>query len=270
MVLDSQQLIRRHLTDYYLCTAQKNPRFSVRAFAKKLGVSNSALSEILRGKRKVSLQKALLYAGKIRLPEREITKLTTAFKNSGSLEQLKPFANKLTEIIIDPGHFHIMSDWRFFAVLALVRASRGRMPTHDIAQSLELDGEAVQGIVDELIRLKVLKRERNGELVAENVVFRTSEDFPENLMKQRRLSGLEGARIALERNLPGEGGFFSTVSADVSKLKTAHEMIEDFIKRLSLFLRDPHSLDVFEININFFPRAVGHKSAAKKQFQSEE
>jgi len=49
VVLDEQQLIKNFLSQYFFEVQGRNSRFSIRAFAKKLGVSSSALSEILRG-----------------------------------------------------------------------------------------------------------------------------------------------------------------------------------------------------------------------------
>ena len=67
MILDAQQVVRNILLDRFLNIQKKNPRFSIRAYGRKLGISSAALSEILRGKRKVSHDKALGIAEKLKL-----------------------------------------------------------------------------------------------------------------------------------------------------------------------------------------------------------
>ena len=50
----------------------KNPGFSMRAFSKRLGISSSALSEILSGKRKISKKMAAKIATRMDLTPEEI------------------------------------------------------------------------------------------------------------------------------------------------------------------------------------------------------
>lgn len=48
----------------------------------------------------------------------------------------------------------------------------------------------------------------SGKLMAEKVVFRTPDDFPDEFMRRRRLDGLSGAKRAIERKLDGDLGAF--------------------------------------------------------------
>lgn len=75
-------------------------------------------------------------------------------------------------------------------------------------------------------------------------------------MKKRRLQNNEASKNAIEKRLPGERGYFATVCLDREKLDDAAPIIEDFLKRLSLFLRKSESEDVFEINIDIFPWSI--------------
>ncbi|MDD4973677.1 MAG: TIGR02147 family protein [Bacteriovorax sp.] len=251
MILDEQQLIKNILTDYYFSAQKRNPRFSIRAFSKKLNVSSSALSEILRGKRKISLKKAIQYAEILNIEPKKIKQLREAFEKSGSLEQLKPSQNPLKEIVITPDRFHVMSDRKFFSVLAMLR-SKNKSP-ESISEKLGLKINEVKSALDELVKTGVLKKNGNEYSEEERVVFRTSENFPLELMKKRRLQNNIAAKKAIESNVNGECGYFATVSLDKSKLDEIGPIVEDFMKRLSLFLRKSGSEDVFEINLDIFP-----------------
>jgi len=177
--------------------------------------------------------------------------LQDAFEKSGSLEKLKPAANPLKEIVLTPDKFHIMADRVYFSVLALLRA--GNQSVSQIASKLDLEATAVKDALEALVNVGVLKKEDTRYVEPEQVVFRTSENFPPDLMAARRLQNNAGARKAIENRSPGELGYFATVSLDREKLEEVAPIIEDFLKRLCLFIRKPKSEDIFEISVDLFP-----------------
>lgn len=239
------------LQNYFFEVQGRNSRFSIRAFAKKLGLSSSALSEILRGKRKISEKKALGIAKKLEFNESEIKSIKRAFENSNSLERLKATSVPLKEKVLSPETFHFMFDRIYFCVLGMLRSKY--KTAAEISVKLGLDSHVVENVLDEFVRCGFVYR-KNGEFFeAERTVFRTSDDFPEEGMKKRRLQNNLASRLAIEKSLPGEFGYFSTVALDRNKLEEAAPIVEDFLKRLSLFLRKPESDDIFEINIDIFP-----------------
>jgi uncharacterized protein (TIGR02147 family) len=254
MILDAQQLMKTHLTDAFILASKRNPRFSLRAFAKKLGISNAALSELMRGKRTLSKKKALDIAKHLGLPEDKLKTLSDAFDKAMSLEKLRPVPNPLKEVIVEPRQFKMMADWRYFAVLALVRTNGHRLKSKDIAAMLDISVDEVGEIIEEMVDLGVIIRQTGGALKSENVVFRTSENFPESLMKERRLQSLSGASKAMQIEGVVELGSFATVSTNPEQIREAQDLIEDFVKRLCLYLRNPKSEHVYELNVNLFPR----------------
>lgn len=67
----SQSDIGKILTDKYLLIKQRNNRYSLRSFAKKLEISSGALSRIIAGKRNVSFEMAKSFSEKLSLSEEE-------------------------------------------------------------------------------------------------------------------------------------------------------------------------------------------------------
>ena len=62
-----QQILRTHLTD----RTKHNPRYSLRAFARDLGMSPSRISEILSGKQGLSVQAGALIAKRLGFTDEE-------------------------------------------------------------------------------------------------------------------------------------------------------------------------------------------------------
>jgi len=77
---------------------EKNPRYSLRAFARSLGVSSGQLSEILSGKRPLSHKLARRIAIALALTEEETQKLIfLVSQQSQFLEMAGPNARQLSE-----------------------------------------------------------------------------------------------------------------------------------------------------------------------------
>jgi len=250
-------MIRQHLSDYFWLAAKNNSQFSVRAFALRLGESNSALSEMLRGKRSISKNKALAFAEKIKLSEKQIEAIRLAFENENSLARLNDVKNPLREVLIPPEMQHIMADWRYFVILALIRTSKRKPATvGSLSRALGMPIKVVEELLNELVRLDIVKFNSKGEYTSEPILFRTTENFPDALMNQRRLDGLAGAREGIEEHRAGSASYFSTVSVNAEQVEAAKNIFEDFLKRISLHLRDPEASEVFEVHVNVFPRTV--------------
>src|SRR5437868_10680542 len=92
---------------------EKNPRYSMRAFAKALGVGSGALSEILSGKRVPShkLARQLVSAlGLTPSQEREFFRSLAEFQNSRGLRRLSPVFRKLRAAPVEPQALELSID----------------------------------------------------------------------------------------------------------------------------------------------------------------
>lgn len=264
MVLDEQQYVRKVLTDYFVSASERNPRFSLRAFAKKLGVSSSSLSEIMRGKRKLSAKKAGEFAAKLELSPNEQKKIHSLFRKKSGIEQLAKLSNPYPEVILSPNEFDLLADWRYFAIAALMRTKDFISDRKWIADRLALPFDEVDRALRRLIDLGVVS-EKGGRLSESRCTFRTSQDYPDDLVRRRQAEGLKAAIKAIESKNELHTGFYSTISADLKNLPVAIEMIEEFLKKLSIFLHDGEPREVLELQIQLFPRSVGLNGQRSQQ-----
>jgi uncharacterized protein (TIGR02147 family) len=256
MLLDEKQVISKILDRELKKLKTKNPLFSLRSLAKKLGMSSSALSEIMRGKRTISEKKALSIGSKLRLKTSELTELRSAFSKKG-LEDLKRRPNRRVEKILESSAFDLMSDWRYFSLLALTRTENFESDPEWIAKRLGLSSNEVDELVARLIQLEIIRKDGTGKISDNNVCYRTPEDFPVELIRKRQTEGLTSATQSIESGNPLQFGAFATITTDVSKIEKAKVIIEDFLKQLALFLSDSDKRsEVFELQIQLFPRTA--------------
>jgi uncharacterized protein (TIGR02147 family) len=255
MILDEKQLLANLLKKQLQILQKKNSKFSLRAFAIKLGLSSSTLSEIMNEKRSVSKAKAQAIIAKLNLSEKERNQIKKAFENSNKLDGLKKTPNKRREVLITESEFYLMADWRYFAFMGLTRTSDFKSDPNWIAQRLGITTKEANEVIKNLLAQKIISKDYNGNIRDNNMTYRTSEEFPEELIRHRQVNGLKKVTELIENKNSLQVGFFSTITTDVKKLNEAALMAEDFLKRLSLFLADStERTEIFELQVQLFPR----------------
>lgn len=100
-----------------------NPKYSLRAFAKKLEISPSKISELLSGKKKLSSKRAEIIANRLGLigKERELFILSTQVESATKSTDKDGLKNKMRELAeqINAGKTAQRNAWYFGAVNAL-------------------------------------------------------------------------------------------------------------------------------------------------------
>ena len=148
---------------------KKNPRFSFRSLAKKVGISPGCLNELMHGKRPLSE----FYANKIVLglelgaeERNEVYSLIST--RSRKFAAQKTLAEKELELI---------ASWEHFAILNLIRMKTFKPDPEWIAERLALPLEKVQQSLDLLLDLGFIKRKGNS--IARSVAsLATTTDIP--------------------------------------------------------------------------------------------
>lgn len=144
---------------------QRNPYYSLGAFARDLGLRSSRLSEIINGKVGISKQKAAEIAEKMRISEEEkltfIQLVRTKKTVEKSLEQLameRLHQRKVDEKPLRHDEFSEISDWYYLAYLELMKTS-GYNDSIDYAISkLGIAHGSAQEMMDRLLALNLVQK----------------------------------------------------------------------------------------------------------------
>jgi len=225
------------LEDEFIRRTQVNPRYSQRAFAKQLGMSAGELSEVLRGKRNLSLKSAFKIARKLGLSTIEVerlihlTQVEKARKvsdHSFLLERVKtPDSKQLTLDV-----FRIVSDWFCFAILNLAETKGFHLTPCWIAKRLGITRTEAQIGIERLKRVGLVEEKMGQWEVNTNYVLSPCETPSEAIRsyhKQilgRALEALETQSVS-ERDFSGIG--FAVHPKHLSAIK---KEISDFQDQL--------------------------------------
>lgn len=228
----------------------KNPRWSQRAFAQKLGVSSGALSEIMKGKRSISSPLKKKMASILQLsPNEQID-----FFGDDIPEHLKPARQEYFRLSVD--QFHLISDWWHFAILNLIK-TKGFKANHEwIAERLDMPIKVISETWDRLFRLGHLKRVQ-GKVQREHPRIETTDDFFDLSIRRAHVEDLKLIeKSVINGSTENRDHTSMTVVINKKNMKKAKELIRSFQDQFSkeVEIKDNELGDeVYRLSISFFP-----------------
>ncbi|WP_374074148.1 DUF4423 domain-containing protein [Bdellovibrio bacteriovorus] len=224
---------------------KKNPRFSFRSLAKKVGISPGCLNELMHGKRPLSE----FYANKIVLG----LELDTAERNeiySMISTRSRKFAVQKT---LQEQELELLTNWEHFAILNLFRMKNFQSEPAWIAERLALPIEKVEMSLQLLMNLGFIKKKGNS--IARAVAsLSTTTDVPSQALVKAHTSDLRKAIEVLQSTPPDVRDFSSiTMAINPGKLSEAKKFIKKFRRKFSILVEEGEQTAVYNLNIQFFP-----------------
>jgi len=229
---------------------QTNPRYSLRAFAKALNLSPSALSMILRGERGLSKNLASQVSKKLGLdPQMSESFIRNALKRKKSIN---PESYKFNQLSLD--RFAVISEWYHFAILSLIETKDFKPVIAWISTRLEISLAEARAGVERLVRLNLLDTTKEKWKQIGDPIFL---DNDKSTAATRRFQSqvLERAIFSLE-NDPMELRELNsvTIAIDPRQVDYAKKKIKDFLIELmnELEAKGPRR-EVYHLSTQLYP-----------------
>ncbi len=225
---------------------ERNPHYSLRAFANFLDIDHSTLSQLIRGKRKITSAMQERLGQKLGLGPKE-------------LKNFDPTLN-YSEVTLDL--FEVTSEWFYFAIMELMLIKDFKPEPEWISERLGLDIEETKLAILRLVKVGFIEIDESGrwiDISAKNV---TTLDHhltsPAHIKMQTQL--LDKAVEAMGKySLEKRSQTGMTMAIDKNKIPKAKEMIIKFQRELCAFLEDGEQNDVFHLGISLFPLTDGEE-----------
>ena len=177
----SEELVRR---------IRSNANYSQRSFARQLGLSPGELSEVLRGKRPLSLKSALRIAQGLGFSPEETKRLVMMVQQEKSREfddaSLAPLlddsaaAARTQQLSLDV--FTVISEWYHFAILSLAECEHFKWEPKWIAGRLGIQATEARVALDRLQRVGLVSKV-NGRLQATGENLTTPDGVPSEAIR---------------------------------------------------------------------------------------
>lgn len=152
------------LRDHFHDRALKNPAYSLRAFARDLGLTPSGLSQIMKKKTGISPQKAVLISRKLGLKKNDaeffcalVQANCARRRNDRTAAEARLWQYDTSYTNIQDDYFRIVADWHHFAILELTRVKGFRSDADWIAERLGISADEARNAIQRLLSVRLLK-----------------------------------------------------------------------------------------------------------------
>jgi uncharacterized protein (TIGR02147 family) len=265
-------LYRQYLMTELERRIERNPRYSLRAFGRALGMSPGPLSELLAGKRIPSVsgaRKILSQLGVEPETERSLLESMTQARQARPARRKLPAAGILRTqetTLLENDLFRTMSDWQSLAVLFLTDADGFRPDPQWIAGALGISPAEATVTVERLLRVGMLQRGLDGSLTRTHANLTTADKHRStsalrNLQRQllaKAADALENEPIEVRSNTA------MTFAIDPDRIAGARALIEDFQQRLREYLQGGQQRVLYQMAVAVFPLQKSSTSSKRQ------
>jgi uncharacterized protein (TIGR02147 family) len=218
-----------------------NSAYSLRAFARDLGVSPPRLSQVLSRKQGLSLEAARTLVQKLRISEAErewfcdsVGALHSRSRSARNRHQERfskytSLAKTYTELQLE--FFKVISDWYHFAILELTHLTEFESDPQWIASRLGITLEESVGAIERMKSMDFLIEE-NGRLVDRLGASETEKDIPSLALKKYNSQLLKKAMEAMYEQDVSEREYSSTI------LSIRKDRLPEFKQKIRKFVRE--------------------------------
>lgn len=140
---------KTYLQEELILRCKKNPAYSLRGFAKGLGVSPSFLSKILNGQRRITDSTFQKLVANLNLSP----KVAASFQNNQSSHSTAAVNFRNLEL----EYFKIISDWYHYALIELTNIEGFQNSPGWIANKLGITVNQAKAAIDRLLQLELLE-----------------------------------------------------------------------------------------------------------------
>lgn len=251
--VDSGRLLREELVR----RTSRNPKYSLRAFAKSLGLSSSFLSKLMNGQRPLTEKTLIKILPHLSLSPSEAIKLR---KNSGQKRDWNLEFDSL-----DHDRFQLISDWYHFAILELSSVQGIVLNPKSVSACLGISIHEAKVALERLRRLELLDHENELKPARARSLSTVGPKFTTDATRNQQRQILQMAIRALDE-VPFKERDQSSVTLAIpkSRLSEAKSKIAAFRRELTSYLQRPGERDsVYHLSISFYPVTPSYSKNSK-------
>jgi uncharacterized protein (TIGR02147 family) len=233
----------------------RNGRYSLRAFARLLGMSPGHLSQLLNGSRNLSPRRAAEISRRLGYDAQQA--LDFVARTQAASESLRRTIELLTEkerndTAAPPLELETtdaISEWYHVAIVELTHCRGFRANPAWVARKLGISVENAEAAIEHLLRLGMLGR----RIVRTRGFVTALDDVPSRAMRRLQSQMLEKAKRALLSHAADQRDITSlTIAIDPTQILEARAEIQKFRRRMAQLLSQGRPRSVYQLNLQFF------------------
>lgn len=242
--------------------SKANPRYSLRAYARDLGVSVSRLSGVLNGKFGLSAEAARTIAQALGLEARSSALFVDSVESKHArskkarelaLTRLQAKSESFQSLSLD--QFQIISDWQHFAILELTHTGEFKeSESAQVAKRLGISVIEAKRSIERLVSFDLLAADTNGVLKSTGSFFANKDGVPSDAVRKHQKQLLEKAARAVDLQTTEERSIRSlTISINRDDLPELQKLLDEFQTRMKKRANQAKTKnEVYALTMQFF------------------
>lgn len=227
---------------------KNNSAYSLRAFAKFLEVSPAALSQIMSGKRGVSVKRMNFLMNKLGLTPKQQLKVL----------DIDSSANRKT-ILLKEDEFKLISDWYHYAILSLGELPENSSDSRWVAKRLNISYKQANEAMTRLQRLGIIEIS-DGKFRQIGEPLKTTTDIPSSSIRNYHKGILSLAQNKIEQIDIDKRDYSSmTMAINSNNLKKAKKLTQKYKEQMLDLLETGKLNEVYQLSIQLFPLTSGEE-----------
>lgn len=265
---------------------RSNPRYSLRAFAKQLGLSPGELSEILRGKRSLSLKAGQKVARAMEMSPAEFRQLLALAAAQSEARALKGDAMAVLAsplkvewrkaYNLDEDRFRLLGDWWCFSILNLSECVGFTWDADYISSRLGISAFDARQAMERLERLQLVEMTPAGGIKVSHDFIEHVTEIPSTAIRRYHRSLLEKAIASLdeqsmsERDITGIGMAIDPRDLPAIKSEIAEfqdRLMAKYARTVGTGRRRRVAKDVYQLEMALYRLTVADSGNSEKKDQ---
>lgn len=269
-----------YLKRVYAESLRANPKFSLRSFARKLGLSSGGLSHILNSKKKLSVDRAHEIATALKLNEQEkkyfllLTQIHSTKAQARKLELYEEIQKLHGERVgtkdLSIEQFRLISEWQGFAILQYVSVISQTASASEIAHFFGISKTEVELTLERLCKLELIEKNEHAYTPTNDRVL-VSSSIPTEAIQNYYESVNEKSVTSIRTQTPQEKVIGTEVFAfDPEQLEEVRKLTDQYLDGLlKLAKKGKNRNQVYQVFTNVFRLNTQPKKPKVKNLQEK-
>lgn len=247
---------RLTLLELYEERRASNTAYSIRAFARHCGVSPATLSQVMIGKRPLTVKSARKISERLALSPSKSSQLVMEKKTR------ETFGSKAQ---MDEDRFRLLADWYHYAILSLAELPKQSAEPAWIAERLGISLQESKNALERLKKCGMLEIKK-GKLKRVSKPLISTQDVPSLAIRNHHRQILSRASEALgtiDVHFREFGAM--TLTVDPSKISQVKRLMRRFRQEVAAIAESGNPKMVYHLSTQFFPVSLPEKFLSEKE-----
>jgi uncharacterized protein (TIGR02147 family) len=233
---------------------RNNPHYSLRAYARDIGIHPATLSQIINGKRGLPFKDADFVSRKLNLgPKEQALFKESLLQKKSTLDSIK-VSTEDSRILLDDSYYRIIAEWEHYAVLELFNLVDFNRTKEEVSAKLDLTSNRTDVVIANLKTAGLIEWDNDGRLVKVHSDVKTTEDISSQALRDSHKEALQLGISKIETIAIELRDFSSsTLAVDISKIPEAKMIIRDFRRKMASLLEQGEKKEVYQLAIQLYP-----------------